>query len=394
VVSAAWILLSGLALDAAVGDDNTLHTWLEYAKGLGFVAVTGAILLFAIRRYAATLHRANENARRMARFAELSPNPVLEFGIDGEVVSANRAAHRAAASLGVNIQELLPGNAQELVRECMTDRKHLAGALHTLAGRSWRWAFFPADAPAGAYAYGYDRTQEAGLELQVEHAARMESVGRLAAGVAHDLNNILMAVGGFRSIIQMRTPPDDPAHEDLDGIREQLDRAQDLVQKLLLVARTRSTGENVTLMDLSEHLESVVATVRHLLPYRVQLEVEIGPGPLPIEVNIREFEQALLNLAGNAVDSISGDGVVRLTVHETRSDHICVEVTDSGEGIPPDVLPRIFDPFFTTKDEGHGTGLGLASVYAFAVRSGGSIQVESQPGAGASFRIFLPRARA
>lgn len=391
-VATAWILLSGKVVDLAVGDDHDLFAFFEVAKGLGFVAVTGFVLLLLLRRYTERLNRAHEEARRMARFAELSPNPVIEFSVDGMVNSANSVAHEAAAALGLTIEGLLPSDTRELVRRCAESGEHVSSVLHSVAGRSWRWAFFPAELPAGAYGYGYDRSEEAHLELQVEHAGRMESVGRLAAGVAHDLNNILMAIGGYRALIGLQLPEGDPSQEDLRGIQEQLDHAEQLVRKLLMVARMRQPAENIAPVDLAEHMPAIATTVRHVLPYHIRLDIDVAPAPLRVEVDIRDLEQAILNLASNAADATAGEGVLRIAVHRADRDRVGIRVSDNGDGIPPEILPRIFDPFFTTKAEGKGTGLGLASVYAFATRSGGTVEVESRPGAGASFTILLPRA--
>jgi signal transduction histidine kinase len=391
-VATTWILLSGKVLDLTVGDDYERFAFFEVVKGLVFVAVTGLVLLFFLRRYTERLNQAHAEARRMARFAEFSPNPVLEFSADGAILSANAVAHETAAALGLTIEGLLPSGTPELVRRCAETGEHVSSVLHSVAGRSWRWAFFPAEPPAGAYGYGYDRSEEARLELQVAHAGRMESVGRLAAGVAHDLNNILMAIGGYRALIGLQLPENDPSQEDLRGIQEQLNHAEELVRKLLLVARMRAPAENIAQVDLAEHMPGIATTVRHVLPYYIQMDIDIAPVPLRVEVDIRDLEQAILNLASNAVDATAGEGVLRISVHPADSQRIRVQVTDNGAGIPPEILPRIFDPFFTTKEEGKGTGLGLASVYAFAIRSGGTVEVESHPGAGTSFTILLPRA--
>jgi signal transduction histidine kinase len=391
VAASAWILLSGAAADRLVGHDYRQYAAFEQAKGLAFVAVTGLVLWFLLRRYTNQLQQAHEKARRMARFAELSPNPIVEFGMDGTVAAANAAAHRAANALGRSVEDLLPPAAREHVQGCLATGGNVPSVLHTVGGRSWRWAFFPADGSRTAFGYGYDRTPEARLELQVQHAARMESVGRLAAGVAHDLNNNLMAISGLRALVTMQVPEGSPAREDLDGIREQLDHAQELVKRLLLVARVRTTAESVARVDIAAALRSIAATVRHVLPHHVQLEVDLPPGPIPVDIDVRELEQALLNLATNAVDAMPEGGVLRLALQETGDSRVCIEVTDTGEGIPPEILPRIFDPFFTTKEETKGTGLGLASVYAFATQNGGGVEVESEPGAGSCFSLQLPR---
>ncbi len=392
VIAGAWILLSGKAVDMVAGEDHDLYAVFEVAKGLGFVLVTGMILWILLRRYTARLEAAHAEARRMARFAELSPNPVVEFSPDGLVTSMNDAALSASESLGVPIEGLLPPDTPELVRRCIATGEHVSNIVHSVDGQSWRWAFFPTDPPTSAYGYGYDRTEESRLEIQVQQAARMESVGRLAAGVAHDLNNFLMAIGGYRSLARMKLDDGHPAQEELAGMGEQLDAAQELVKKLLLIARMRSTAESVAKVDLGGHFEALASTVRHLLPYHVQLEIDVPPGRHTVEVDLRELEQALLNLASNAVDAMPSGGTLRLALEPAPDGKIAIVVADTGHGIPKDVLPRIFDPFFTTKEEGKGTGLGLASVYSFATHSGGSVEVESQPGHGSRFRLVLPLA--
>ena len=171
---------------------------------------------------------------------------------------------------------------------------------------------------------------------------------------------------------------------------EQLEAAQELVKKLMLIARMRTAAEDVARVDLAEHMQSIAATIRHLLPYHIEFEVDVPAVPCLIEVDLRELEQALLNLASNAVDAMTTGGRLRLSVRRAPGGHVAVQVADTGEGIPADVLPRIFDPFFTTKEVGKGTGLGLASVYAFATRNRGSVEVESKPGQGTCFSLLLP----
>ncbi len=389
-VAGAWILLSGRAVDVVAGEDHGLYAALELGKGLGFVGVTGLVLLILLRRYTARLEAAHAEARRMARFAELSPNPVVEFGPDGSVVSVNAATLAVTEALAVPIERLLPPDVTDVIRRCMATGEHVSSVLHTVAGRSWRWAFFPADPPVGAYGYGYDRTEETRLEIQVQQAARMESVGRLASGVAHDLNNFLMAIGGYRALARMKMEESHPAQEELTGMGDQIEAAQDLVKKLMLIARMRTTAESVAKVDLAAQFETLASTVRHLLPYHVQLELNMPPGHYTVEVDVRELEQTLLNLASNAVDAMPLGGTLHLALERAPGGQIAIVVADTGEGIPQDVLPRIFDPFFTTKEEGKGTGLGLASVYSFATHSGGTVEVETQPGQGSTFRLLLP----
>lgn len=389
-VAVSWIFLSDALLVWALGHDRRLFAAAEVAKGVGFVLVTGAVLRVLLRNYLAEVRSADERTLRMAGFVERTPDAVVEFTPDGQVVAANAAAIAAADSLEVPLAEFVPSASRDLVRECLASGLPSPKFDSSLAGRSWRWSFFPAGDPPGAYGYGHERTAEVALHLQIERSARMESVGRLAAGVAHDLGNMLMAIAGHHSLLALSIPQDAATAEEMEGIRREMDRAQDLVRKLMLVARDRPAGPRQTRIDVAAALPDIIQTVRHMVPFNVDLQVRTQAETCWIEVDLEGLERAVLNLVANAVDVMPDGGIIRLSAFTGATGNLTIEVSDSGPGIPEDVLPRIFDPFFTTKSEGHGTGLGLASVYALVTECGGIVNVQSLPGEGATFSLVLP----
>lgn len=390
-VAAAWIVGSSMILDAATGADHELHTMLEQVKGLAFIVVSAVVLHLLVRRHTRRLQAAQAETARIAQFAELSPHPIVEFDPSGEVVGGNAALRRTTLATGLPLEKILPERTDAVVAACLQFGTHQDDVLHSYGGRHWRWSFFPVSSPRGVYAYGTDWTDEANLRMNLEHTARMESVGQLAAGTAHDINNVMTALNGHCGILRQLVPERHPYREEIDGIHVQIGRAAELAKQLMSVSRTPLPNGKVQMTDLSQASRGIAETMRRMLPPGVALRDIIARAPLYAYVDVQELERAMLNLAANAIDAIDGKGGnVMLIVREEGGD-VCITVRDSGQGIPPDVLPRIFDPFFTTKGEGRGTGLGLASVHSFVTRSNGRIEVESQPGSGATFRIRLPR---
>jgi two-component system cell cycle sensor histidine kinase/response regulator CckA len=234
----------------------------------------------------------------------------------------------------------------------------------------------------------------------------MRAIGQLAGGVAHDFNNLLTAIQLRLDELLQRHSVGDPSHEGLMEIRQTSIRAADLVRKLLTHAR-KQTVQRQTL-ELGELISEIEVLLRRVLREDVKLETEYGRNLPLVRADKSELETAVMNLAVNARDAVraQGGGVVhirtaRLTQAEARAlgydddrggsgEIAMIEVTDNGPGIPPEVMKNIFVPFFTTKAVGEGTGLGLATVYGVVKQADGWIHVESPPGKGATFRIFLP----
>ncbi|MGE3075742.1 MAG: nitrogen regulation protein NR(II) [Dehalococcoidia bacterium] len=389
-VAGLWILSSGLLLDGIVGRDGSLRSLLEQAKGFAFVGVTALILWLVLRRFERSVSRMADHSARLAQFPQLSPNPVVELAADGSIVSVNMTASQVAHSLGGQIVDFLPVDFPAIARGCIESGQAKVGASVTWRDRTWDWTVFPVGNPDGAYAFAFERTEELRLQAQVEQAARMESVGRIAAGVAHDLNNILTAIGGYASLARMELGPD-ASTEELDGIRGEVERASILVKKMLSISRMRAIEADIRCFELVAHVSRLHGTLQHLAPSRIRLHLQLPEAEVWVETDAGALEQALLNLVANAVDAIEDHGEV--VVEICPDDQVvAVSVRDTGTGIPSEVLPRIFDPFFTTKAEGRGTGLGLASVNAFAKRFGGRLDVRSEVGSGTTVSLRLPAA--
>jgi PAS domain S-box-containing protein len=248
--------------------------------------------------------------------------------------------------------------------------------------------------------------RNAQLELQraqeqLAQAQKMEAIGKLTGGVAHDFNNLLMVVSGQAQLLRKRLEDDPRALRALDAIETSAKRGEELTRHLLAFARRqRLQPASVSLSEGVSGLRELLATS---LPAGVSLTISIADDIWPVTVDPSELELALINLAVNARDAMPNGGELTIRAENMTlsggaddeglaGDFVALSVTDSGSGIPPDILPRVFEPFFTTKEVNKGTGLGLSQVYGFAEQSGGRVRVTSELGLGASFVIYLPRA--
>ncbi|MCM2334887.1 MAG: ATP-binding protein, partial [Anaeromyxobacteraceae bacterium] len=240
------------------------------------------------------------------------------------------------------------------------------------------------------------------LEEQLERAQRVEAVGRLAGGVAHDLNNVLSAIIGFGHLLAEATPPDHPERESVDGILEAAGRAAGMTRSLLAFSRKQPLQPRPA--DLRELVRGVASMLRRLLGADVEFVVDLPEAPLVAVIDPGRLEQVLVNLVTNARDAMPGGGKVtvsagRVTLGpEERAAHglegagpwLQLVVRDTGQGMTEAVQRQIFEPFFTTKGMGKGTGLGLSIVHGIVRQHGGAVTVASAPGAGSTFTVFLP----
>jgi two-component system cell cycle sensor histidine kinase/response regulator CckA len=233
-------------------------------------------------------------------------------------------------------------------------------------------------------------------------AARLQSVGALAGGIAHDFNNLLTAIGGSAEAALAREP-EGPAAAELRQIMESAGRGAALVKQLLAFARQQAMNPRV--VELNAAVSAMATLLRRLLGSRVRLGLDLEEPGRRVRIDPSQLDQVIMNLALNARDAMPEGGQLRIATRHAvvlqpervgqeelpPGRYAVLEVSDSGAGIPPEVLPRIFDPFFTTKREQGGTGLGLATVHGIVRQSGGFIAAESWVGSGTSFRIWLPR---
>jgi two-component system cell cycle sensor histidine kinase/response regulator CckA len=255
----------------------------------------------------------------------------------------------------------------------------------------------------------FDVSTQKSMELQLSQAQKMQAVGQLAGGVAHDFNNLLTAIQLQLSELLERHPVGDPSYDGLNQIRQTGIRAADLVRKLLAFSR-KSTVRRERL-DLGELVGEFAVLLRRLLREDVRLETDYGRDLPVVLADKSQLETAVMNLAVNARDAMRGvvepgAGVVtirtsRLSQDQARTlgwreaplgDSALIEVSDTGPGVPPELLDKIFEPFFTTKAVNEGTGMGLATVYGIVQQAGGHIGVTNLENSGAAFRIFLPAA--
>jgi len=249
------------------------------------------------------------------------------------------------------------------------------------------------------------REAQASLERAQEQLAqsqKMEALGQLTGSIAHDFNNLLMIVSGHAQLLRRRLT--DPKHlQAIDAVHSAANRGESLTRQLLAFSRRQPL--NPVIADLKERVEAVHEMLVGSLRGNVQLKCDIAADVWSIEVDVAEFELALLNVAVNARDAMPGGGIITLSARNVtlkksdrvdglEGDFVALAMTDTGVGIAPDVLPRIFEPFFTTKAIGKGTGLGLSQVYGFSHQSGGTVVATSTVGSGTAITIYLPRKHA
>jgi two-component system, cell cycle sensor histidine kinase and response regulator CckA len=238
-------------------------------------------------------------------------------------------------------------------------------------------------------------------ELRLQHAQRMESVGRLAAGIAHDFNNLLTVIMGFTEFLLERLPAQDQPHQDAMEIRSAAQRAARLTKQLLAFSRQQVVERKV--VDLVGAVTSLQPMINRLIGEDLQCEFSLAAPPQWVLIDPGQFEQVLMNLVVNARDAMPAGGKLRVSIAPEHVDllrasdlnlsegpYVVLTVADTGHGIDKHTLDCIFEPFFTTKAPGEGTGLGLSTVFGIVRQGAGAIDVESQLGEGATFRVYFP----
>jgi two-component system, cell cycle sensor histidine kinase and response regulator CckA len=341
----------------------------------------------------ATVDKTGRIARRNARFVS-SFEDMLK-GDERSILAVVEARDRAAL--------------ETAIRKAAEGQGDIAPVEAALAGNRERWASFFVSAVEeedrdgeAAIVYALETTAQRTLENRVYQQQKMESVGQLAGGIAHDFNNVLSAIMMATDFLLNAHKPTDPSFKDIIQIKQNANRAAALVRQLLAFSRKQTLRPQV--LDLGETLSDLGMLLKRLIGEKVTLEVVHGRDLWPVKADLSQFEQVIVNLAVNARDAMPDGGklIVRtanVLASETgsfaykgmpRADYVLIEVSDTGAGIPSDIIDKIFEPFFSTKEVGKGTGLGLSTVYGIVKQTGGFIYAESAPGH-TSFRIFLPR---
>jgi signal transduction histidine kinase/CheY-like chemotaxis protein len=352
---------------------------------------------------AAARHATEADLQKLASFAKLNPNPAMEIDSFSRVTYSNDAARQLAETLGCqDPQQILPQDCAEIIRGCLATNQPVLNKDTELNRRHLSWAFHPVQASKVVHAYVEDATQRLNLESQLRQSQKMECVGQLAAGVAHDFNNMLTIIQGHAGLLLVKRETPKENRDGIHAITFAAERAAALTRQLLMFSR-----KNVIQPKLLDPTDTAISTTRllqRLLGETITLEIQ-APQDLPLVLaDSGMLEQVIMNLAVNARDAMPRGGTLTISLSAGVLDEVSVQghsearpgsfvridVSDTGIGMEPATLGHIFEPFFTTKEIGKGTGLGLATVYGIIKQHEGWIEVESQPGAGTTFSIFLP----
>jgi two-component system, cell cycle sensor histidine kinase and response regulator CckA len=353
---------------------------------------------------------------RFMRFFQNTPMAIATVDKTGRIARSNaRFASAFEGMLKGDERSMLAVAAERdrpaleaAIRKAADGQTDIAPVDAALAGAGERWATFFVSAVEeedrdgeAAIVYALETTAQRTLENRIYQQQKMESVGQLAGGIAHDFNNVLSVIMMATDFLLNAHKPTDPGFQDIIQIKQNANRGAALVRQLLAFSRKQTLRPQV--LDLNETLNDLTMLLRRLIGEKVTLATAFGRDLWPVKADISQFEQVIVNLAVNARDAMPDGG--KLTVRTANvpasesgalaykgmpnADHVLVEVSDTGTGIPPDIVDKIFEPFFSTKEVGKGTGLGLSTVYGIVKQTGGFIYVNSVPG-NTSFRIFLP----
>ena len=348
--------------------------------------------------------QAQANFQKLAAFPRFNPNPVMEFDADGRLTYFNDAALQMAKATGnTDPLQILPSETDNLVKDCLATGKALLRQQTRVDHRTISASFFPIPAINTVHCYATDITERIDLEMQLRHSQKMDAIGQLAAGVAHDFNNILTIIQGHLGLVQDHKL-DQNVSDSLHQISVATKRAASLTRQLLMFSRKQVM--QIKNLDLNGVINNVGKMLQRLLGEDIALSLNLTVGLPGVMADAGMIEQVILNLAVNARDAmpkggqlVVGTSAVWIDEQYPRGNpgappgqYICLTVQDTGCGMDVATLDRIFEPFFTTKEVGKGTGLGLATAYGIVRQHKGWIEVGSQVGHGTTFRILLPAA--
>jgi PAS domain S-box-containing protein len=399
----------------------------------------GTFVLSAIRdisdrkRIAEELRRANEELHRrtaeqlgeyrsrLASIIDSSEDAILSKNLDGTITSWNRGAERIYGytpeeAVGRHISILTPGDRPDEISEILgkiaggESIEHYESVRVTKNGRQLNVSISvsplrdAAGEIVGASAIARDMTAEKRAESQLRQSQKMEAIGRLAGGVAHDFNNILGIINACTEFLRDRIDPAAEPSVYVENIKKATERGASLTRQLLAFSRTSAIQPRI--LDLNERLRDISKLLRPLMGDDVEILIASKSSSAVVEADPGQLDQILVNLAVNARDAMPRGGKLILETGAVRFDeafaeqhqamtagkYVLLTVSDTGSGMDEATVSHIFEPFFTTKELGKGTGLGLATVYGIVKQSAGHILVYSEPGQGTTFKIYLPSA--
>jgi PAS domain S-box-containing protein len=398
-----------------------ISAWDDQEMLRQHVPATGILMALVVARLAVTVR---ENARlgaaereMLATAIEQTTDAVVVTNRWGAVTYVNRAFTRitgyaAEEVVGRPMSEMqgdTGGWSGEEVRAVVARGESWAGRMEGRRRDGEPFHVHMTVAPlrdqggahVGSVGVAKDIAREQELEIELARAQRMEAIGRLAGGVAHDFNNILTVINGFSELALTELPKDHPVVEDVAEISRASERAASLTRALLAFSRRQVMRPQA--VNLNEVVAGMTPMLGVLLGGTIEVEVKAADRLGWVMADRAQLEQVILNLASNARDAMPEGGRLTITtrnvtlsekhtrIHGGGGPYVALTVADTGVGMTPEVREHAFEPFFTTKERGKGTGLGLSTAIGVVQQSGGSIHVESKPGAGSEFTIHLPR---
>ena len=403
---------------AVSGYSDLFGTWLDVR---GYPHPAGYIILF---RPAGRDHAIRETERERESVRSINQR-IFDTSLDLFLVVDKRGAFlRVSPSsetiLGYAPAEMTGRNAKEFIvaDDLQGTRAEMRLARHEGLPRNFECRYLDKNGRAVPIAWtgiwsqpdnqyffiGRDMTERMALETQLRQAQKMEAVGQLTGGVAHDFNNLLTVIIGMAELMQDTIPGDSPLAPMVREIDAAASRGAQLTQRMLAFARKQPLhARNI---DLNEIVSRAGGMLQRTIGEDIEVKLSLSAGLWPAIADPSQIEDVILNLAVNARDAMPNGGRLLIettnthldeayasqNIEVTAGDYVSVEVSDTGSGMPPDVVDRVFEPFFTTKEVGRGTGLGLSMVYGFVKQSRGHVKIYSEVGHGTSIKLYLPRA--
>jgi len=370
-------------------------------------------------RYAVERKEADQRIREQAQLLDKARDAIIAFDMDGRVVYWNKSAERltgwtADEMLGARAQERLYDSSEaEKLEEChetVREEGEWTGELRQqskdgeelVVESRWTLVRDSGGQPTSILVINTDITERKRLESQFLRSQRMESIGRLVGGIAHDLGNLLVPILLGVKVLKRRESEDEKVLQTLEMIEKSAERGSNMVEQVLAFARGVE-GERVAL-QAATIIDEVAKITTETFPDDIDVQVNVPDDLNDIVGDATQIQQVLMNLCVNARDAMPDGGVIDISASEVEISeaeaqrkmdaepgaYICLRVSDTGSGIPEEAIDKIFEPFFSTKAEGEGTGLGLSTAYSIVKSHNGFVDVESEPGEGTTFRVYVP----
>jgi signal transduction histidine kinase/HAMP domain-containing protein len=398
VVSGITVAIAGHGQAFGILGAHTARQRRFTEDEIHFLFSLATVLAMAVERI-----RTQAELQKLAAFAQLNPNPAMELVGDGAITYFSGAALKLARSVGEDHPHaILPDNVQHIVQHCLETGQSALNLQTAFKGRTLSWSFHPMAASRVLHCYVEDITDRLNLEAQLRQSQKMESIGQLAAGVAHDFNNMLTVIQGHSGILLARTDLPPELLDCTQAIYLSADRAARLTRQLLMFSRKNVMKPEP--LDLRKVVSDLSKMLKRLLGETVTLEFNPPPELPLVQADTGMVEQVIMNLAVNARDAMPQGGTLTISASPIEMNDayvqthpeahlgafVCLRVSDTGCGMDSATMARIFEPFFTTKEVGKGTGLGLATVYGIVKQHEGWVEVSSEVGRGTTFNVFFP----